>query len=263
MAFYKIPDDLILKIMDNDFLINKDMINFVKSCKLFNKIGKTFGYLKKVRVDTSTSQNNYIRFVLYRNIFLKNLIFYGIDEPTKCMPKKWPEEMIFNSCEMGDVYIDPDVSPTKVLEIRDSHRYRHTSWQHPKKIHINWIKFPELKVLDVYCSDISFFELGKHCKKLEAIRIDLLHRENHYENSLFLHSLAKLPNLRVIATNCKTYEPLHFVSANLKVCYITGLNNIKFTSESTIVPRSHLKGNSDCINIQCLSMFVSKYLYRN
>ena len=98
------------------------------------------------------------------------------------------------------------------------------------------------------------------CKKLEAIRIDLLHRENHYENSLFLHSIANLTNLRIIATNCKIYEPLHFVSKNLEVCYVTGLNNKKFTSVSTIVPGCHLKGNSDYINIQCLCMFVSKYL---
>lgn len=259
MSFYDIPNDLILKIMDNDFLKNKDMVNLIKSCKLLNNLGKTFGCLKTVKVDANTTQDDYIRFVLYRNIFLKNLIIDSIDEPTNCMPKKWPEEIIFNSCEMGTLYIDPDISPTKVLAIRDSHRFKHTSWQHPKKININWAKFPELKVLDVYCSDISFSEIGKHCKKLESIRIDLLHRESHYENSLFLHSIAKLPNLRIIATNCKTYEPLHFVSKNLKVCYVAGLNNTKFTSESTIVPRSHLKGNSDYINIQCLCMFVSKY----
>jgi len=263
MSFYRVPDELILRIMDNDFLKNKDMVNLIKSCKLFNKLGNTFGYLKTVRVNADTAHNDYIRFVLYRNIFLKNLIIDGIDEPTKCMPKKWPEEMIFNSCEMGTTYIDPDVSPTKVLAIRDSHRYKHTSRKDPKRIHINWAKFPELKVLDVYCSDISFFEIGKHCKKLEAIRIDLLNRENHYENSLFLNSIAKLPNLRVIATNCKIYEPLHFVSTKLEVCWFAGLNNTKFTSKSTIVPRSHLKGNSDYLNIQCLCMFVSKYLYQN
>src|SRR6056300_1205561 len=112
MSFNEIPDDLILKIMDNDFLHNKDMVNLIKSCKLFNKLGNTFGYLKTVKVGTGTTQNDYIRFVLYKNIFLKTLIIDSIDEPTKSMPKKWPEEMIFINCEMGTEYINPDISPT-------------------------------------------------------------------------------------------------------------------------------------------------------
>lgn len=239
MFLATLPEDLILHIMQNPCLKNKDMIAFIRISKNFLKLGKKVGYIKSIIFGMHTDYMNFVQLYNRRNFFLRCLTMENMDNPALWIPKKWPKEIFFNRCHMGNKLIDPPASPTETLVIRDLERHHNYN-----TIKINWSKIPNLKIIDIYAADLDFTGL-ECCKKLEVIRIDLTNSSRKLP--LFV---ANLQNLSIIAVSCKTTEAMNFLSKKLKICFVPKIK--KFSSSSNIVPEKHLSVTSEYINLQSI-----------
>jgi hypothetical protein len=239
MSLDNFSDDLILHIF-KFVSTNKNMISLIRTCKYFKKLGNEFGYLKYISVKEYKNFIKFIKFYFTPNDFLQSVSIKDIDNPIRWMIERpWPKEMIFTNCFIGNDIVDIPESPTEKLIICDLHRS-----MNKYTIHIDWKKFPKLKILDIQTNDIDFVGL-ESCKELEVIRIDL--GVDKYLPNFF----ADFHNLKLIASTCFATEPLHFVSKQLKVCLIN--KKYPFTSNSEFVPKLHL-GMNYTMNIQCLEI---------
>ena len=236
-------EDLILKmwLMIKD---DKTRCSLVLTCKEFRDIGFKFGWLESIHLSHNDNLNEFIKFYSRHNDFLQRIKISGIIEPhinVLTYNQPWPKEIEFERCSMGsDKHDNIPISPTERLVIRDLNRRRTGG----SAVTINWKAFPNLKVLDIYAPDMDFEGL-EMCKNLEVIRIDL---DRIRFLPIFFTNFSKL---RVIATTCVSHEPMHFLSKKLKICMIPKKH--VFTSDSTLVPKSHL-GLDSPINIQCIDI---------
>jgi len=213
------------------------MISLIGTCKYFKKLGNEFGYLKYINVKGYKNFVKFIKFYFTPNDFLESVSIKDINNPISWMIERpWPKEMIFTNCFIENNIDEIPESPTEKLIIRNC--------TNRSTIHIDWKKFPKLKILDIQVNDIDFVGLEK-CKELEIIRIDL--GIDKYLPNFF----ADFQNLKVIASTCFAIDPLHFVSKKLKVCLMN--KKYPFTSNSELVPKAHL-GLNYTMNIQCLEI---------
>ena len=232
-------DDLILHIL-KFVSSNKNMISLIGTCKYFKKLGNEFGYLKYINVKGYKNFITFIKFYFASDNFLESVSIKDIDNPIRWMIERpWPKEMIFTNCLIGNDLVDIPESPTEKLIIRDLYSAKNRS-----TIHIDWQKFPKLKILDIKVNDINFAGLEK-CKELEVVRIDL--EVDKYLPNFF----AGFNNLKLIASTCFANDSLHFVSKKLKVCLMN--KKYPFTSNSELVPKAHL-GLNYTMNIQSLEI---------
>lgn len=245
-----------LKICSEDLLLhiwkfiptNQSMVNLVSACNDYWKLANKWGYIKSIDFGFDQDYMNLIHLLNKSNTFLNRLTVKGIDDPLPWLPiTKWPKEIYFERCIMGTRLIDPDISNTEVLVIEDVLRTTHR-----KCIQVNWKKFPKLRILDVYATDINLTGI-EHCQDLEAIRIDICNNKNHLPKQI-----CKLSKLVFIASNSMfKQEPnndqIHFESSKLKICLIPKTKD--FTSNSKQVPDNHLKYQRWFVNIQAFKPF--------
>jgi len=239
MFLATLPEDLLIHIMENPCLKNKDMIAIIRLSKSFLKLAKKVGYIKSIIFGMHTDYMNFVQLYHRRNYFLRSLTMENMDNPTLWIPKKWPKEIFFNRCNMGNNLIVPPLSPTETFIIKDLERHKNNNI-----IKINWSKLPNLKIIDIYASDLDFTGL-EYCTKLEVIRIDLRNTARCLPDFI-----SRLENLSILAVSCKTTEPLNFLSKKLKICYVPKLR--QFTSLSNIVPHKHLSVTFEYINLQSI-----------
>lgn len=234
MFFYQLPTDMILYIWS--FMeTNKEMNSLIRTCKSFKKLGCKYGHIKSIKFGMHTDYMNFIKLYNSRNEFLNKLTMDTLDNPVSWIQGPWPREMIFNRCYMGNNLIDPPVSKTRILVVRDLYRNTYLC--------INWAKLPELRVLDIYTSDMDFTGLEK-CVHLKWIRIDI---NSNLPLPKFFQRFTKLKFIAVSMVSC---DALNFVSEKLKTCFI--LKRQEFKSASKLVPKRHLEVSAPYINIQCL-----------
>lgn len=243
MLLPHLPDDLILYIW-HFMKTNKEMNTLVRTCKEFKSLGNRFGFIKSIRFGMHTDYMNFIKLHHNgKNEFFNKLTMERLNNPLPWIPGKWPNEIIFERCYMGKKLIDPPVSETQILVIRDINRKRRNS----DILCINWKKLPELRILDIYATDMDFTGL-ENCTKLEWIRVDLCN------NNRFLPKFfEKFTKLRIVATNCPCAETLNFVSDQLKICFVQNKLH-DFKAVSKILPPWHLlRLASGMINIQLIT----------
>lgn len=224
------------------FVDDKIRCAIVLTCKEFRDIGLKFGWLRAIHFTRGDNLFNFIKFYSRPNNFLERIKFSGIIEPDTSvldLIQPWPKELEFEGCYTGSNNNIP-VSPTERLVIRDLHRHRTGG----VAVKINWKSLPNLKILDIYAPDINFEGL-ELCKNLEIVRIDL---DRIQILPLFF---TQLENLQVIATSCISFQPMHFLSKKLKICMVS--KTYSFTSESELVPNSHLSLNTP-MNIRSLNI---------
>lgn len=232
-----LPEELVLFIWEF-FNTNKEMISLIRTCKRFKKLGNKFGYIKFIRFGMHTDYMNLVHLHHNRNDFLNNLTMEGLDNPIQWTTPKWPREMIFDRCSMGGRLIDPQVSETEVLVIRN---FVHSN----NSLKINWSKLPKLRVLDIRVPDMEFDGI-ESCQNLEIIRIDI---DKYKELPDFF---ATFPKLIKIGVSCHVNHALHFVSKDLKICFIN--KKTDFTSASEVIPQRHLQRDFSNMNLQCMSI---------
>ena len=240
MSFSIFSEDLVLKIME--FFDDKTRCAIVLTCKEFRDIGFKFGWLQAILFKRGDNLFNFIKFYSRRNDFLERIKFSAVIEQDMSvldLIEPWPKELEFEGCYMGSNNNIP-VSPTERLVIRDLHRHRTGG----VAVKVKWESLPNLKFLDIYAPDINFEGL-ELCKNLEIVRIDL------DRIRILPVFFTQLENLQVIATSCISFQPMHFLSKKLKICMIS--KTYIFTSESELVPKSHLNLNTP-MNIQCLKI---------
>jgi len=213
----------------------------VLTCKEFRDIGLKFGWLRAILFKRGDNLFNFMKFYSRPNIFLERIKFSGVIEQEISvleLIEPWPKELEFEGCYIGSNNIP--VSPTERLVIRDLHRHRTGG----VAVNVKWESLPNLKFLDIYAPDINFEGL-ELCKNLEIVRINL---DRIRILPLFF---TQLLNLQVIATSCISFQPMHFLSKQLKICMVS--KTYIFSSESELVPKSHLNLNTP-MNIQCLNI---------
>lgn len=237
MNLQDLCDDVLIHVQS--FLDTKDSIALIKTCKRFKTLYTKTGYIKSLEYGNSKMDfETFCRLCYKSKNTLKSVTMHNTNAPVQWLPLNvWPERVIFERCSI-DAVINPLKTVTETLIINDVHRRNNK-----QKISINWEKFAQLKILDLYVYDIDLTGIEK-CKSLKAIRIDT------DVNTLLPDCIAQLVNLEFIAVTCKTNMSLHFVSPKLRVCFVpkTGI----FTSNSVNVPKSHLRENS-FVNIQCFN----------
>ena len=240
MLLNNIPDDLILNICN--FIYNKQLIYFlIRSSRHFEFLHTYFKYIKFNLQGDNKNFIHFIRFCSKNKDYIERLTIEGIDY-------EWlsyfslPKELILKNCCILNQRVDIPDSFTETLIIDDLHRDKNRT-----VVNIEWGKLLKLKVLDLKVYDINFTGI-ELCKNIEIIRIDL--GVDRYLPNFF----ADFQNLKLIATTCFSVDPLHFVSESLKICLVN--KKYKFTSNSKIVPESHL-GLNFMMNIQSLENLVA------
>lgn len=247
MLFYEIPED-IHKYIWNKIDNNVDTLSLMETCKYFYKNGTNWGYIKTILFDISSDVIKYINMYHKAVKSLKRLEIRNLHDPiTWITYRRWPETVIFNNCNMSCKIIDPLPSITEKLIIREN-RHIHNG----KMLHINWCKFPKLRVLDIYTYNINL-EGIEDCKDLEVICIDV-----SMMNIKIPTCFANFQNLTFLVTNMYSDIPLHFVSKKFKFCSMPKKTN--FSSNSKIIPENHLKKNTLFCNTQCYYEEISNYI---
>ena len=223
MVLMNILDNDILTKIIYDFDINIGGIRLV--CSTWRNITNMYGFIENITLDLHTPFDKFIDMCDKSFLSLKTLTVNYIDDPVLWIPTNWPHTTIFNNCKMGSVYIDPPLSNTHILRIKD-----YTSI---KPLDINWEKLPDLReiYLDVFDCNI---EKLKHCSKLENICINI----RNSDTKPFPQWLGSFKKLHTIITNIKTNSTYHFVSPTLTICLVPKITN--FTAISTLVPKEHL-----------------------
>jgi len=226
MSVTKIPDELINKIwkfIDCDKTLNV----LFKTCKEFRKISINYQWPRSIKINRNTFIPDFIHFYTTTTILIDSLLIEGLDSICWLQDITFPKKIIFERCKLDNNILNVTTEQiTEILIIEDLHRNKMD-----EPIYINWTMFPKLKMLDIYAPDINFDGLEK-CKDLEVVRIDL---DKEKELPKFFENF---PNLSLFATTCFASETFHFVSKKFKYCIV--LKNTRFTSESSLVPESHL-----------------------
>lgn len=247
MLFQELPGDIlkyIWDIIDN----NTDTLSLMRTCNYFRRNGKKWGYIKTISFDISSDVINYINMYNKAVKSLKKLEIANIYDPISWITyRRWPRTVIFNNCNMGYRTIDPLPSITESLVIHEN-RHLHDG----KMLHINWCKFPKLRVLDIYTYNIDLIGI-ENCKELEIVRIDI-----ELMDRILPKCFATFQNLTFLATNMCSEITLHFVSKKLKFCSVPKKQD--FTSDSKIIPENHLKKDTLYCNIQCYGNEITNYI---
>jgi hypothetical protein len=230
-------DDVLIHIQS--FLNTKDSISLIKTCNRFKTLYTKSGYIKSLEYGNNKMDFETFCLLCYKGKnTIKSITMHNTNAPVQWLPLTlWPDKVVFERCFM-DAVINPVKTVTETLIINDVHRCNNK-----QKLTINWKKFSNLKILDLYIYDIDLTGI-ENCKMLEAIRIDT------HIDTLLPDCIAQLINLKFIAVTCKTNVSLHFLSPKLKVCFVPKTSI--FTSNSVNVPKSHLIENS-FVNIQCFN----------
>jgi hypothetical protein len=228
MSFDDLPYELILEVQS--FLCsNKETTALKQINKFCNWTSKKYGYLKELKLYHYTSP---LKFIVQYHANRMSLEYVHlnciIDAMTYMNHVKWTKHIMFSYCGFGDDLIDPEISDTETLYLSDE-RCVSTSTM----IHVNWAKLPKLKTLSLDMKRTINLDGLELCKELQLVNIVIA------KPTRLPDCIAKLPNLRSIATNCYSNESLHFVSPELRVCFIK--KGVPFTAVSTLVPWRHLE----------------------
>jgi len=235
---------------------NRDMISLMSVCKEFKNMGKKHGYVRHLNLSMDSDYMNLMFIWGKINLeSLRSMIVAKLTTPAAWIPFKWPEQMIFSHCRMGDNKISPPKGTrTEVLRITDLSR---------SKLVIDWSRLPNLKVLELHVYDVNLEGL-EGCRDLEKVCLDV-----KSDNKVLPSWLAGLEKLTKIVSNLTPENSLHFVSKLLTSCLVpknmkhlrgrhlpapcgckncqnrvSVLPHIPFTSDSTLVPKSHLTDNT-------------------
>jgi len=220
-----------MNILNTDILtriiydFDSNITNIRLVCSTWRDITNMYGFIEDITIDLHTPFDKFIDMCDKSILSLKTLTLNSIDNPIPWIPTTWPHTTIFNNCKMGPEYIDPPLSNTHILRIKD-----YTSI---KPLDINWEQLPDLRelYLDVFDCNIEKLKL---CSKLENICINT----RNPATKPFPQWLGSFKKLHTIITNIKTYSTHHFISPTLTICLIPKITN--FTAISTLVPKKHL-----------------------
>ena len=215
-------NDILTKII-YDFNLQITLLRLV--CLKWKNITNFYGFIENITVDLHTPFETFIDMCDKSMFSLKKLIINYVDNPSPWIPINWPSTIIFDNCRMGSEYIDPPLSKTKIIRIKD-----YTSI---KPLNINWKKLPELREIYIDVFDCNLDTL-KYCSHLEKICINL----RNPDAKPFPQWLGSLKKLHTIITNVKTDSSHHFVSPNLTICLVPKTK--KFTAVSKLVPKENL-----------------------
>lgn len=120
-----------------------------------------------------SDKTDYIQYIKYYQKQLDksvriHLTLSQLDNPQEVIhTQKYPIAIVFNECIISEP-ITPDISPTRYIRIRKLNRTKHDTI-----LSIDWTKFPNLEVLDIYVNDIDLSNI-QICKFLKKVRINLV-----------------------------------------------------------------------------------------
>jgi hypothetical protein len=233
MSLTEFPEELILLISDYIYS-NIDMVRLRICCRYFKEIGDKWGYIKHIKFGWDTDMMNFVHLNGFHSKFIQILEMDRINNPIPWIPCRWPKHVIFNECVMRTKLINPPLSNTENLTIKQPYFCKN-------KLKINWSKIPNLKHLNIHSYDMEFEGLDK-CKNIKTICIDL------HNNSEIPDWICNFPKLEILISSCLCKKPLHFISNNFKICLIPKMK--KFTSNSKFIPELHLNANpNEYINV--------------
>lgn len=207
---YQIPKELLCIIIE--FLPQQDSVNFISSCKSVNIVGMTNGYIKHLSNSYTTDMMHFIKLACKHQRTIQSLWLTGLDNPQNWIPISWPKQVVIETCTIY-TKIDPLlVSSTENLKISSVNG----------NIEINWLKFPKLKKLNLYVTDINFNGI-ENCKDIEHIFIEVKTRTSLPD------CIGHFQNLIHLITNCALLKKTHFVTRKLSSCVT--LNDQEYTTE--------------------------------
>jgi hypothetical protein len=225
MYFQNLCDDIMIKII---YLLN-DVKKIRLTCKKCLDITNTYGYIHSIYFGMNTSYTSFINLNTQSMRSLKKLHMDCITDAPLWIPYKWPEKIIFTNCSMGYKQIDPPISPTLSLSIKDNFSTYITD--------INWEKIPDLEELYIDTFNCDFKDLVKYCPNLIVVSIFLkIKQPNLPEN------IDKLKKLSILNTDIPATTAHHFISPHLRECIVR--KSIPFTSVSKLIPLRQLEINT-------------------
>ena len=170
----------ILRVILQDYLVQKESKNFISTCKLFNKID----YLKYIENVEGDIYNFSILFARHFRS-LDSIYIRHVSNPCPWLPSKWPKKVDFYRCRIKN--LNPTcITDTEELYIHD------TDEDFKEKVIINWKKFPKLKKILFVIEDLDFTGI-EYCQNIEEIFIELKNRSIIIPNSI--NKLQKLNHL--------------------------------------------------------------------
>jgi hypothetical protein len=226
MYFKNLCDDIIIKII---YLL-EDLTKIRLTCKKIRDITNTYGYIRSIYFGINTPFLSFIDLNTKNMRALQKLYISSVIDAPLWIPYKWPKKITFNNCSLGNDLIDPPISPTLSLTIKNN--YAST-----KIIDINWKKIPYLEELYIDVFNCNFKDLVKYCPNLIVVSIFLkIKQPNLPEN------IDKLKKLSILNTDIPATTAHHFISPHLRECIVR--KNIPFTSVSKLIPLRQLEINT-------------------
>ena len=148
-----------MNILNTDILtriiydFDSNITNIRLVCSTWRDITNMYGFIQDITIDLHTPFDKFIDMCDKSILSLKTLTLNSIDNPIPWIPTTWPHTTIFNNCKMGSEYIDPPLSNTHILRIKD-----YTIFQ---MLDINWEQLPDLRelYLDVFDCNIEKLKL--------------------------------------------------------------------------------------------------------
>jgi len=129
---------------------NKESVSLLQTCKEMSKIGKDFGYLKKIHVRYDTDMMEYINRCFTHKLSLNYIKLDNVDDPYNWIPIKWPKTIVFARCNFSDKeIIAPKGTVTEKIVITSAIIYDSNA------INIKWSSLTQLKHLEVCNHNIN------------------------------------------------------------------------------------------------------------
>lgn len=212
-----IPNEIFILI--SDYLNDKDMLIFVRSCKYIKNLFYKNGFLKNLNFNYSFDPILFSSFFYNHNKTLKSINVSYLNCANYYLCGSYPKNVIFYNCII-DSELNPEHTRTELLKIT----YKFAGLP-LKKYKINWDKFLKLKILylDINIENLIFLKNIEVCKDLEVI---CFISEN--KNLEIPNIIGKLENLKYLITNCNIEKNTKFISKKLEICISKNMNNDYF-----------------------------------
>jgi len=149
------PDELLLYL--NNYLCNKDTINFLKTNSYIKNLFYKYGYLKSLVINSLyTDVYNFAIQTAKHSRTLNYISINNVNNPQHWI-FYWPKKVYIYYCNITDKIDPPCICNTEYLEI-----INHKFINNNKKLIINWNKFPKLKYLKIRINNLELKDLNKN-----------------------------------------------------------------------------------------------------
>lgn len=161
MSLSNIPDSVLLIIMDY-IPDNKGSLSLAISCEYFKNLFYKHGFLKYISIEPLINNDLYNLLLVscIHKRTLKTISIRNYPNPHDWI-QEWPKIVFFNYCTISSTINPANIANTEIMYLLNIKS---------DLININWLKFPNLKRIELTTGNININGIEK-CKNLVSVKI--------------------------------------------------------------------------------------------